>query len=61
MFMRVASFLLSRDPTVQEVKETDAVVDGSEWPGKQTTKSTCGFIYAAKPPTEASQRPHRHQ
>jgi len=31
MFMRVSSFLLSRAPTEQEVKETDAMVVGSGW------------------------------
>jgi len=31
MFMRVSSFILSRAPTEQEVKETDAMVVGSGW------------------------------
>jgi hypothetical protein len=31
IFMRVSSLLLSRAPTEQEVKETRAMVAGSEW------------------------------
>jgi hypothetical protein len=31
MFMLVSSFFLSRAPTEQEVKETDAMVVGSGW------------------------------